>query len=353
MSNVDSYPYLSVCSGIGGLDLGLKRALPGARAICYVEREISAALVLGARMQEKQLDEAPIWSDLATFDGKPWRGKVGGIVGGYPCQPFSFAGSRAGKHDSRHLWPHISRIIEECEPEWCFFENVPGHVTLGYYDTVRPALESYDFRVAETLIEAADVGAPHKRQRLFILAAKQSAAERIAEAVVFPDARLWSIDGAQYVDVADASCEGWRQEQAGYASISGSKTESCGSKVVYPECERLQGELWPGCAYPQGREVEDGSSSDASNLLDAPGYLCFPPAPQQFEAWRAVLGRFPLLAPAIEPELCGVAHGPAAGVDIPSSARLQLLGNAVVPLQAWLAFAVLARVLSGEIQNHL
>ena len=101
----DSFNVLSVCSGTGGLDLGLRLAVPCARTVCYLEREAYAAAVLAARMEEEALDAAPIWTDLRTFDGKPWRGVVDCVLGGYPCQPFSFAGKRAGENDERHLWP--------------------------------------------------------------------------------------------------------------------------------------------------------------------------------------------------------------------------------------------------------
>jgi DNA (cytosine-5)-methyltransferase 1 len=160
---------LSLCAGIGGLDLGVRLAIPGARTVCYVEREAYCCALLAARMHDRSLDDAPIWTDVATFDGRAWRGAVDCVIGGYPCQPFSVAGRRAGADDPRHLWPHIARILGECEPEWCFFENVANHLNLGYRD-VRRELEAMGYRVAEGLFTAAEVGAPHRRQRLFILA---------------------------------------------------------------------------------------------------------------------------------------------------------------------------------------
>ncbi len=161
---------LSLCSGVGGLDLGLELATGGAaRVVCHVEREAFAAAVLAARMEEKALAAAPVWSDLRTFDGRPWRGVVDCITGGYPCQPFSFAGERRGADDPRHLWPSIARIVAEVEPALCFFENVGGHLSLGF-DVVRDELQGMGFRVAAGLFSASEVGAPHRRERLFILA---------------------------------------------------------------------------------------------------------------------------------------------------------------------------------------
>jgi DNA (cytosine-5)-methyltransferase 1 len=97
---------LSLCAGAGGIDLGLTIACPTYRTVCYVEREAYAAATLVARMEDKALDCAPVWDDVGTFDGRPWRGAVDILTGGCPCQPFSVAGKRKGVDDPRHLWPH-------------------------------------------------------------------------------------------------------------------------------------------------------------------------------------------------------------------------------------------------------
>ena len=88
---------LSLCAGAGGLDLGLALAEPGYRAVGYVERDAFAAAVLVARMEDQTLDQAPVWDDLAGFDGRPWRGAVDLVSAGYPCQPFSVAGTVQGR----------------------------------------------------------------------------------------------------------------------------------------------------------------------------------------------------------------------------------------------------------------
>jgi site-specific DNA-cytosine methylase len=168
--NVDTPTVLSLAAGGGGLDRGFRLALPDARTVCYVEISAAATAVLVKGMEENTLDDAPVWSDARTFDGKPWRGVVDWVIGGYPCQPFSIAGRRAGHDDPRNLWPAFKRIIGEVRPRGCFFENVGQHLRDGYFDTVRPDLESLGYRVEETLVTAAEIGAPHKRERIFILA---------------------------------------------------------------------------------------------------------------------------------------------------------------------------------------
>ncbi|MDA9231374.1 DNA cytosine methyltransferase [Rickettsiales bacterium] len=172
---MDSHTFriLSLCSGVGGIELGFKLAVPSARTIGYIENEAFACSILEARMQDKTLDEAPIWTDLKTFDGKPWRGKVDCLTGGYPCQPFSVAGRKLGEKDPRHLWPEIKRLIGEIEPPICFFENVGGHLRLGF-EQVANDLQELGYKVKAGLFTAQEVGAPHKRERLFILAYRDS-----------------------------------------------------------------------------------------------------------------------------------------------------------------------------------
>ena len=160
---------LALCAGVGGLDLGVMLAVPGASWVCHVEGEGYVAAVLAARMEEGLLDQAPIWDNVATFDGKPWRGIVHTVTGGYPCQPFSHAGKMLADKDPRHLWPHVRRIVEEVQPQVCFFENVAHHLHLGF-EQVHDDLQAMGFRVAAGVFSAEEVGASHKRERLFIMA---------------------------------------------------------------------------------------------------------------------------------------------------------------------------------------
>ena len=120
----NTFNVLSICAGAGGLDLGLRMAEPTARTVLYVEHEATACLQLVARMEDGSLDPAPLWTDLRTLDGRPWRGVVDCIIGGIPCQPHSIAGKRLGAADERDLWPDTARVIGDVRPEWVFLENV-------------------------------------------------------------------------------------------------------------------------------------------------------------------------------------------------------------------------------------
>jgi DNA (cytosine-5)-methyltransferase 1 len=119
------------------------------------------------------LAPAPIWTDLKTFPAQIFRDKVDILTGGYPCQPFSAAGKRAGKDDPRHLWPHIRQHIESIRPVRCFFENVDGHISLGLREVIED-LESLGYATTWGVFSAAEVGAPHQRKRVYILADSDS-----------------------------------------------------------------------------------------------------------------------------------------------------------------------------------
>ena len=186
---------LSLCSGAGGIDLGLTIALPGYRTVGHVERETFAAATLVARMEDASLDQAVVWDDVGTFDGRPWRGAVDIVTAGYPCQPFSVAGKRRGADDPRHLWPHVARIIGEVEPPFVFLENVAHHLRLGFAE-VAGGLVGMGYRLAAGLFTAAEVGAPHKRERLFILAIREGDELADPARLLWRPVEWWEPDGA-------------------------------------------------------------------------------------------------------------------------------------------------------------
>jgi len=160
---------LSFCSGYGGIERGLDLAGFKHRTVAYVEIEAYAIANLANKMERGELLPSCIWSNLKTLPVQPFRDKVDLITGGYPCQPFSAAGKRLGEEDPRHLWPHIRRHIEAIRPVRCFFENVEGHITLGLREVISD-LESLGYRTTWGIFSAREVGAPHQRKRVYILA---------------------------------------------------------------------------------------------------------------------------------------------------------------------------------------
>jgi DNA (cytosine-5)-methyltransferase 1 len=172
MSHVDSsaITHVSLCSGYGGIDLGLKRVLGERfRTVAYCEIEAFACANLVSKAEAGLMDNAPIWSDLKRFPWGKFRGLVDILSGGYPCQPFSAAGKRLGTEDPRHLWPHISAGIAAMRPSVCFFENVEGHITLGLPDVIED-LAGMGYRTTWGIFSASEVGSPHQRKRVFIMA---------------------------------------------------------------------------------------------------------------------------------------------------------------------------------------
>jgi len=169
VDNTEEFRCISLCTGYAGLELGIKRAVPSLRTVCYVEIEAFACANLVAKIEAGELDAAPVWTDIKTFNGRPFRKRVHIVTAGYPCQPFSTAGKRKGTSDPRHLWPYIKRAIRCIEPPYCFFENVSGHLNIGF-QTVYKDLVKLGYSVEAGLFTAAEVGAPHRRKRLFVLA---------------------------------------------------------------------------------------------------------------------------------------------------------------------------------------
>ncbi|WWC39950.1 DNA cytosine methyltransferase [Akkermansia muciniphila] len=159
---------LHLFAGAGGGILGSE--LLGIRTICAVELEPYPASVLLARQNDGLLPPFPIWDDVCTFDGRPWRGLVDVVSGGFPCQDISAAGKGAGIDGARSgLWREMHRIINEVRPEFAFLENSPLLVGRGLARVLGDLSEiGYD---AEWLVLGADdVGAPHVRKRIWILA---------------------------------------------------------------------------------------------------------------------------------------------------------------------------------------
>lgn len=286
---------ISLCAGVGGLDLGLHIAEPGYRTVCHVERNSFAASALVARMADTSLAPAPVWDDLRSFDGRPWRGRVHIVSAGYPCQPFSLSGLRKGEDDPRHLWPEVARIIREVAPQLCFFENVPGHLSLGF-DHVAGELQGMGYRVAACVLSAAEVGASHIRERMFILA----------------DADLQE-----------------RGESGGGASDPGAGAE-------LPQ--RPQSGWQPDRAAQCSDVLEpDVGSYDLSRLEPAEPGL-FAPMPGRFVEWGEALGR----SPGLKPSLLRLDDGLASWLD-----RTAAAGNGVVSLAAARAWRYLRAELAA------
>lgn len=170
---------LEWCFGYGGNHLGLKRVIRNLRCIVASEIEAYALANMVAKMEAGVMDPFPVWSDCKTFPCELFRDLVHLFIASYPCTPFSSAGQRKGAEDPRHLWPYVRRAVEIIRPRYCFFENVDGHISLGLRE-VLTELAMLGYRVENShgeptwgVFSAAEVGAPHNRKRVFILAVRE------------------------------------------------------------------------------------------------------------------------------------------------------------------------------------
>mgnify|MGYP003145119770 CR=1 FL=1 len=173
MNEKEKLKVLSLFAGIGGIDLGLE-STGRFETIQFVEYEPFCQHIL-----RRHWPDVPIWGDVKTFDPDSC-GDIDLLCGGYPCQPFSVAGKQKGTEDDRHLWPRMFEIIKHKRPTWVLCENVPGHVNLGL-DQVLFDLESEGYSWQTFVLGAVAVDAPHRRQRLFIVANTNNTGDRTSQ----------------------------------------------------------------------------------------------------------------------------------------------------------------------------
>lgn len=274
---------LSLCTGMRGLERGIERAFDRygrntdtvkngttlhenrnrISVAVYVEIEAFIIYNLVKQMEQGVLDPVPVWTDLKTFPAQFFRGKIHIITGGYPCQPFSVAGQQKGTEDPRHLWPHIEHITEIIRPPIVFFENVANHLNLGYRE-VRHSLEAMGYSVKEGIYSAEEVGAPHERKRLFILAVANAyvdGARRFAGNILG--------QGREIEGTAQGKNRQW----------SGDEHRNVGEKMVDPSFKSLEGRdkfgrLWDESIgtskelvnTPSLREREQANETDAITI---------------------------------------------------------------------------------------
>jgi DNA (cytosine-5)-methyltransferase 1 len=289
---------VSVCAGIGGLDLGVELALGRPFDAClYVERELGAAAILAARMAAGDLAPGPIWDDVETAARIPGIQAMGCdvVTAGIPCQPFSVAGKGLGLEDKRWLGEAFLDLIRVVGPSLVVVENVPGFALRGAA-RICGGLSEMGFDAEWGLFSAgATVGAPHRRERFFLVAWRVSDAER----------------GRHLADAYGGRCEGEREQER-------------------PRIEGESGGLAYGC-HPDGR-------------------LPWPPGPDDRAGWIEWLARgWP--APALESPIRRGSDGLAPRLDERSD-RLRALGNAVVPDQAAYSIRALLHRAGIEVVHH-
>ena len=319
---------LALFAGAGGGILG--GHLLGWQTVCAVEWEAYPASVLCARQNDGLLPPFPIWDDIQTFDGRPWRGIVDVVSGGFPCQDISAAGRGDGLDGERSgMWHHMARVVGEVRPSYVFVENSPMLTTRGGTRVIAD-LTALGYDCRWTVMGAADVGANHQRDRIWILAYANSMRE-LQQTRSKRDERDGVSDSSE--TMADAN---------GINRRGQSFNESCSrerswdqpfgrcDEMADTDSQRQQGQQWStaprqtsatcGCgkeisnSYATRLQVRNGSAGSAWSLSTF----------EQCDWWNT------------EPDVGRVANGVAARVD-----RLKAIGNGQVPRVAATAFNIL------------
>jgi len=284
---------LALFAGAGGGILG--GHLLGWRCVCAVEIDDYARRVLLARQRDGMLPHFPIWDDVTTFDGGPWRGRVDVVSGGFPCQDISAAGKGAGLGGSRSgLWAEFARIIGEVQPRYVFVENSPVLTSRGL-GVVLGDLATLGYDARWGVIGACDVGAPHKRERMWIVADSEGKSSR-GLPLGASAAHAGLAVGGKDVAYADGGC----------GDVVGAGRDS-----VVPGGEAVSYAKQDGCGQVEQAESGGAGGEGAAGSF-MPSVGCW---------WES------------EPAVDRVAHGVASRVD-----RLRCLGNGQVPAVAARAF---------------
>jgi DNA (cytosine-5)-methyltransferase 1 len=284
--------------------------------------------VLLARQRDGHLPSFPIWDDVATLDGNPWRGSVDVLCGGFPCQDISAAGKGAGITGERSgLWKEYARLIGEMRPRFVFAENSPLLRTRGL-GVVLEDLAALGYNARWGVLGAGDVGAPHKRDRMWVLAydahsKSTGTREDIRGIRGLPERCGTRTEGVgQKAGVLayakELQCNGgddYAREFTQPEAVSESGDDSGAEVLAYSMHEGLQGDQFTGGADAQGWQESDGSATECGGLW-----------------WHTDPAESPT-----EPAVGRVAHGVANRVD-----RLKAIGNGQVPQCAAVAFNILS-----------
>ena len=233
---------LDLFSGIGGFTLGLE-STGYYRTVAFCEIDPFCQRVLG-----RHWPDIPIYKDVHHVSGKEFQVDV--ITGGFPCQPVSLAGKGKGKKDKRWLWPELNRIIGEAQPAWCIIENVPGLRT-RHADEVLADLEGQGYTCWPLVVGALHAGAPHRRQRVWIVAhadnpvGRRGGQERRPSSRGAQSTRYGDIGAVTHADSSPLRHEEQRmpsRQQKGVHDQRGSVSRYDGSKrtTAYAHRQRLE-----------------------------------------------------------------------------------------------------------------
>lgn len=348
----------SLCSGYGGLDMAVE-AYFNAETVWMCDNDKYASIVIKERWNLPNLGDlkAVDWSTVEPIDI---------LTAGYPCQPFSTAGQRKGEKDERHIWPEIKTIISNLQPKFAILENVRGHLTLGFKEVLQDLTEiGYDARWA--IVRASDVGAPHQRARLFIVAYPKGGWSRNkSQRISQKDTRLGGDSSIVTNSNSHAHQESRRTDREIHEEGSGlqrwknqRKTRcECGGGCEALQCANTDSERFAlGSDRCTTRRNQGQSQSKPAELgeVDSNANIEQLSSDRQMSqlGWRFD-SRFDMSMRAIPNPLVnaklntkfveymmGLPEGWVTDLDISRSQQFKILGNGVVPQQAYYALQLL------------
>ena len=314
----------SLCTGYGGLDMAVE-AFFDAEMVWCAEIDKYASQLITTRFDKpnlgdiKQID----WDTVEPIDI---------LTAGYPCQPFSTAGQRKGTDDQRHIWPHIIKAISILRPSIIILENVRGHLSLGFKDVLKDLAENgYDARWQ--IVRASDVGAPHQRARLFIIAYPKGGWSRIESSRIpqgnarlscnsefiantDSDARTESRRAIREISTTGDGLQEWQNQGQTRCECGGSCKTNCNTDNQYQSHNRQMQKL--------GRRFATRCEMSVQDI----------PNPLVEGKLNAVFVEY----------MMGLPTGWVTDLPLSRAQQLKMLGNGVVPQQAYYALELLCEV---------
>jgi DNA (cytosine-5)-methyltransferase 1 len=311
----------SLCTGYGGLDIAVE-AFFNAKTIWCAEYDKHASKVIEQRFN------IPNYGDIKTIDWDSLE-PIDILTAGYPCQPFSHAGQRKGTEDARHIWPYIKQAISTLRPRVVVMENVRGHLSLGFKEVLQE-LAQIGYDAKWQVVRASDVGAPHRRERIFIIATPQC-----------------TNTDCQRCSLESNDCRAFRNQ--GQSQFESSQLVK---EITSHTIDNGQ-----SCANTSGyKETEYSASSNQTSSIDSISKL-IPHIGDMPRLGSRFISRCEMhmqdvpnpldhegkLNPEFVEYMMGLPVGWITDLDMSRAHKLKILGNGVVPQQAYYALELLTK----------